>query len=113
MAALVTDIPATTFNAAGIHKNTVQAYGIQLTDADDLIDAYRVHWRLGPIPADPLSNLQAGVHPLGFPIPGFFQLFTGNTGRTTVIRLPFLPTASSLVNPHGMSAVLEAGNWNN
>ena len=109
--ALVTDIPATTFNAAGIHRNTVEAHGIDLSNADDLIDAYRVYWRFGPIPADPLSALQTGTHVLGLPIPDYFQLFTGNTGRTIVIRLPLLPSVSSLVNPHGMSAVLEAGNW--
>jgi len=112
-AALVTDIPATTFNAAGIHKNTVQSHGIDLADADELITAYRVYWRFGPIPADPLSALQAGVHGLGLTIPDYFQLFTGNTGQTTAIRLALLPSTSSLINPHGMGAVLEAGNWDN
>ena len=110
-AALVTGIKAETFNAAGVHKNTVARHGVEpgMIDmlATDLINAYRVHWATGVV-ADPLSLIQSAADAAGK-----LSLITGNTGKTIKIKLPILPTPLSALHPHGMQAVLEAGGWNN
>lgn len=115
-AALATGIEAVTFNAAGIHKNTKMPDGkaLDLTMADSLITAYRVceNVPLLKVYLDPLSLLQAGKRPDGLfgNIPDFFKLLTGNTGNTKPIYLK--PFSKNRTFPHGMAAVLEAGNWN-
>lgn len=110
-AALVTGIKAETFNAAGVHKNTVARHGVEpeMIDmlATDLINAYRVHWATGVV-ADPLSLIQSAADAAGK-----LSLTTGNTGKTIKIKLSWFPTPMSALHPHGMQAVLEAGGWNN
>lgn len=113
-AALVTGIKAETFNAAGVHKNTVARHGVEpeMIDmlATDLINAYRVYRSFGKIKvvADPLSQIQSAADAAGK-----LSLITGNTGKTIPIVLPWLPPSLSGLHPHGMQAVLEAGGWNN
>jgi len=113
-----TGIKAETFNAAGVHKNTVARHGVEsgMIDmlATDLINAYRV-CRVIPLPfgkeikvvADPLSQIQSAADAAGK-----LSLITGNTGKTIPIVLPWLPPKLSALHPHGMQAVLEAGGWN-
>ncbi|WP_211365514.1 PAAR domain-containing protein [Polyangium fumosum] len=39
---LASGLPANTFNASGIHNNTYDRYGLDASQANDLVDAYRV-----------------------------------------------------------------------
>lgn len=83
------DLTATTFNAAGVHKKTLERFGFSVEEANLIISAYRVF-------GDPLTAMQAEVlDPL--------DLIPNNTVRT-ILLIPKLGE----VNPHGLAAVLDA-----
>jgi RHS repeat-associated protein len=63
-AALVTQIPAVTFNAAGVHENTVKQYGIDVKNPKNKITAIQVaHNIVSPQDANPLKWLGFDILP--------------------------------------------------
>jgi type VI secretion system secreted protein VgrG len=66
-ASLATGVPADTFNAAGVHRNTYLGYGLDPGRADDLIDAYRVEGEILTTAQDWLPLPGAAGNVIGLP----------------------------------------------
>ncbi|HUE74782.1 MAG TPA: hypothetical protein VMP01_28190 [Pirellulaceae bacterium] len=88
-AAAVYNRPATTFNAAGVHEDTVHRRGKNLINIDQIVDAYRVQGEI-------LSTLQdSNISMVGLLMPD---------GNGTPYWLP--ATASDPISRHFMTDVL-------
>ncbi len=89
-AALIYEVPATTFNPAGVHLATVARHGKNRSAAEDLIVVYRVRGEI-------LTTLENGRGPIG-------QLMPDSIGKTHSL----CGRMRDPVTLHGMAEVLHA-----